>query len=226
MAPTPERRSLGAARLRAAGRPFGYVLVIATVCLGVVLIVHTLISTTDAPLPPQDFAVGDVEPSEVTGTNKMTPDRMGPSHLFVPALDIYAPTRPMAVRRGSLDLPANPAVIGWDRSSAGITSEQGSSLLVGHVRSGRQEGALLPLASAAAGDRVYVTDSYGQLTAWVVTALETVRAGRLDPTIFEATGPRRLTIVTCAGPVTIKNGVSRYRDNVVLTAVPEGLSVT
>ena len=45
-----------------------------------------------------------------------------------------------------------------------------------------------------------------------------VRKAELPTSIFTRTGERRLVLVTCGGPFDART--ERYRDNVIVTAVP------
>ena len=58
----------------------------------------------------------------------------------------------------------------------------------------------------------------GTTRSYRVTSLRRVRKAALPTGIFTRSGERRLVLVTCGGPFDTRT--KRYRDNVIVTAVP------
>jgi len=125
--------------------------------------------------------------------------------------------------RGDLLIPDDVREVGvWDEG-AGVGDPRGNTLLVGHVTNGSQgPGALAGLYRLRPNDVVFVAPAEGAVQAWRTAGLEAVERTRLPADVFAGKdGPRRLTLVTCGGPVTDIAGQGRsYRDNVIATAYP------
>lgn len=125
-------------------------------------------------------------------------------------------------RNGVLDVPEDIRVAGWWRGGARVGDPFGSTLIAAHVDSRTQGlGPYAELLSVADGARIVVHTLHLTQT-FRVTALRLVPKGGLDdyPEIFAATGPRRLTLVTCAGPYDSSRG--GYQNLAVVTARPAG----
>ena len=121
-------------------------------------------------------------------------------------------------RLGVLDVPQSIDRVGWWRDGAVPGATAGTILLGGHVDSARRgAGAFYALKGARRGDTITVRS--GDTTrSYRVTSLRRVRKAALPTSIFTRTGARRLVLVTCGGPFDAKT--KRYRDNVIVTALP------
>jgi hypothetical protein len=121
---------------------------------------------------------------------------------------------------GSLAVPDDIRVAGWWRGGARLGDPFGSTLLAAHVDSFTQGlGPYAGLLSVTAGQRIIVSSPHLRQTFSVVS-LALVPRGTLSahPRIFSARGPRRLTLVTCAGPYDAARG--GYQNLAVITARP------
>lgn len=112
--------------------------------------------------------------------------------------------------------------IGVYTDSAPLTSNEGTTLLVGHVN--WANGAPAPMSAIVAcklGDTVYTTDLTGTMTTWKVTRIEP-QVPQVDLSkwwnVTAKTGKRQLIMATCHG--TYKNGAWTYTDNHVVVAEP------
>jgi hypothetical protein len=65
---------------------------------------------------------------------------------------------------------------------------------------------------------VQVTTSNGQTRTYRVVSVQVMLKSKLPTSIFSRRGRPRLVLVTCGGP--FDPSIGRYRDNVVVTAVP------
>ena len=160
-------------------------------------------------------------------------DRAGSVRAVAAAAPASAPTR-VALRRlginaavsgvdvdtrlGVLDVPPNIDSVGWWRDGAAPGSSAGTILLAGHVDSARRgAGAFYALKNARRGDTITVR-SGATTRSYRVTSMRRVRKAALPTSIYTRTGERRLVLVTCGGPFDTKT--KRYRDNVIVTALP------
>jgi sortase (surface protein transpeptidase) len=143
-----------------------------------------------------------------------------PARISVPAQGVDAPVDPVGIAAdGQMELPEDVSRVGWYRFGS-TPGAQGSAVLAGHVDDREQgKGALFPLADAAVGDEVGITDAAGTTTRWRVVSREVITKQVLPlERIFARTGAPRLTLITCGGPFLPE--YRSYRDNVVVVAEP------
>ena len=119
---------------------------------------------------------------------------------------------------GQMQMPRDPADIGWYRFGPRPGSPRGSAVLAGHVDSLEYGvGPLARLSSLHRGDRVNVHTA-GRSLAFRVTRVRVVSKSDVALTeVFRNGGPAALRIVTCGPPYIASQG--GYQDNVIVTAV-------
>lgn len=144
-----------------------------------------------------------------------------PIRVAIPSVDIDMPIVPTGVRPdGQVDLPNNPAEVGWYRFGPQPGADRGSVVLAGHVDSRRfGVGPLARLAAIQPGARISVTSADGERIRYRVIGVERIRKAAL-PTdrLFSPNVARRLVIVTCGGRFLPEAG--GYEDNIVVIARP------
>ncbi len=143
-----------------------------------------------------------------------------PVEVQVAAVGIRMPVVPKGVRtNGEMALPPRPDRLGWYRYGPAPT-ERGSTVLAGHVDSGRYGiGPLARLRAVDVGDRLVVRLVDGSVLRYRTVGVRVVdKQSRALRSAFATTGPPRLRIVTCGGEFDPDRG--GYQDNVVLTAEP------
>lgn len=121
---------------------------------------------------------------------------------------------------GLLDVPDDIGVAGWWRGGSRLGDPFGSMLVAAHVDSRTQGlGAFAQLLTVPRGARVRL-ESADLVQAFEVRSRTLVPQGPLDDSswIFDASGPPRLTLVTCAPPYDSSRG--GYQNLAVITAVP------
>lgn len=157
-----------------------------------------------------------------TGSDSVAADpTYPPNHLVIESLGISAPIVPEPLdSAGGLVVPGDVSRIGQWAAGPDLPARAGTTVLAGHVDRDGDLGALYPLHRVEAGALVVVSDAAGRGTRWRVASLETVPKERLPR--FDATGERRLAIVTCAGAVVDTPTGRSYAHNLIATAVPEG----
>jgi sortase (surface protein transpeptidase) len=118
-----------------------------------------------------------------------------------------------------MQLPEDVSRVGWYRFGP-VPGAGGSAVLAGHVDDAEQGlGAMAPIAEAAVGDEITVTDAAGTATRWRVVSRELITKQVLPvDRIFAREGAPRLTLITCGGP--FQPELRSYRDNVVVVAEP------
>ncbi len=119
---------------------------------------------------------------------------------------------------GSLAVPEDIRLAGWWKGSARLGDPFGSTLVAAHVDSTTQGlGPFASLLGVRPRQRITLTSSHLTQT-FTVVSLRLVPRGTLagHPRIFSPRGPRRLTLVTCAGPYVAGRG--GYQNLAVVTA--------
>lgn len=194
-----------------------------------------------APLPIRQFTISPATPGTLPplkqGTITVTGWSGEPcsipvtsSHLVIPSLCADGPIVPTFQQRdGALTIPHDVHEVGiWNGGAQlsgpdGTQLSQGTTLLAGHVDYvGQGAGTLYNLHRVEPGAIIYAADPSGYVTRWQVTSLDVVLKSELPSWVFAGTtGPRRLVIVTCGGPIQYVPGYGNtYLDNVIATAVP------
>jgi hypothetical protein len=170
----------------------------------------TRLASTPAPRP---------RPRATTPT-RAEPPPAPPQAVAIPAAGVSAPVVVMGVRPdGELRVPESPRVVGWWVGSAPAGSPDATTLLAGHVDSAAEGvGALAALRDLGPGARIELTDVFTERHAYRVVARRTYPKYALPDDVFAVRGRARLVLVTCGGP--FDESAGRYRDNVVVYAVP------
>lgn len=144
-----------------------------------------------------------------------------PRALRIPVIDVATRVVPVGLEPdGALGIPDDVRLVGWYRLGVPPGADHGSAVLVAH-RDGRGQGrgAFYDLGRLDVGDDVTVRTASGDRLAYRVVARESFRKTRLPyEELFTASGPPRLTLISCGGAYDPDRG--GYRDNVVVTAVP------
>lgn len=173
-----------------------------------------------APLPA---AEGRPSPSVPTSSTQQSALGQGDPtgvpeqpRLILSGIDVTAALEPVAVVDDQLELPEDPARVGYWAEGAGPKDAAGTVLLSGHVKWEGRQGALWALASSAPGDPVVLHWADGSTSEWVVSTTSS-RPRTADTTdLFTRQGPHRLVLVTCGGPLV----EGHYRDLVTVLALP------
>jgi sortase (surface protein transpeptidase) len=121
---------------------------------------------------------------------------------------------------GQMELPDDPARIGWYRFGPTPGEARGSVVLGGHVDSQRYGvGPLARLAAVREGARITVTTAGGSTVDYRVTSVERISKAAL-PTdrLFDPDIKPRLVVITCGGRYLPEAG--GYEDNIVVIARP------
>lgn len=155
---------------------------------------------------------------EEAGTPPPTraPTPVGP-RLVLADLAISAPLREVGVVGPELEIPEDPLEVGIWRDGAKPGDPAGTVLVTGHVSWAGERGALWHLAGAEPGHGIELVSPDGDTSRWRVAAVERLRRDADHPELFTTSGPHRLVVVTCGGPVVD----GHYRDLVAVVAFPQ-----
>ncbi|MEW2381284.1 class F sortase [Micromonospora sp. NPDC047707] len=150
------------------------------------------------------------------------PEVVPPVRLEIPTIGVTARVNAVGIneRTGEFEVPPSVDQIGWYRYGPGLEATAGSVVIAGHVDSSTQgRGAFFRLRELDRGDTLTVTDGAGGERAYRVVAREEYRKTKIPlERYFARDGAPRLTLITCGGPFDAET--RRYRDNIVVTAVP------
>ncbi len=140
-----------------------------------------------------------------------------PSSVIIAALNVSAGFVPVSVTAGSLTIPASVHTIGWNSAGGQVDATTGTVLMASHVDYvGQGHGVFYNLSQLQAGALIVITDQQARPTLWQVTGVTATAKAKLDQSIFNASGARRLVLVTCGGNV--RHG--DYDQNVLVYARP------
>ncbi|RKN49433.1 class F sortase [Micromonospora endolithica] len=145
-----------------------------------------------------------------------------PTRLVIPAIDVTATVNAVGINQKTDEFEVPPSVdqIGWYRYGPGLEADTGSVVIAGHVDSATQgKGAFWRLRDLDQGDTLTATGSDGKERRYRVVAREEYQKTKIPlERYFARDGKPRLTLITCGGPFDAE--ARRYRDNIVVTAVP------
>lgn len=166
-------------------------------------------TTSSAPEVP-----GSTPGEQVEGFG---PDDMAPSTLFIPAIGSYSPVDASGFDEDDqLVLDPDPTVLSRWSGSAPMVSEKGNTLLAGHVSYNGQRGTLYRLGSLTPGSIAYTRDDSGRVQRFILSSLVLHDKSTLPASVWDnSPSGRRLTVITCGGPVTQTSHGRHYRDNLV-----------
>ena len=198
---------------------------VAGVALASVAAGYCLISQAGAGDVPHAFGdpaelAAQAGANEPASGRRATPDP--PVLLALPSVDVTAPVVAVGVSKGNLQVPEDPAQVGWWASSAEAGADTGSVIIDGHVDTTRGgPGALyrMGIGKLQLGDRVVVTTGLGLKVNYRIYAQSVyLKAAGLPADIFAASHEPRLVLITCGGA--FDSAGKTYVDNVVVFARP------
>ena len=172
-----------------------------------------------ALVAPRILTGGAAVATEVTARDAR---RSRPVRVRVPSLDIDAAVLPIGIdlRSGALGTPKSIRHAGWWQDGQAPGSTSGTILIAGHVDSARVgPGVFFSLQKAQVGAKVQLRAANGRTFTYRVTSIRSHHKNVLPTGIYSRVGAPRLVLVTCGGPFDRVTG--QYRDNVVVTAVPD-----
>jgi sortase (surface protein transpeptidase) len=180
-----------------------------------------------APAPSDGLKVVPTTPaaaprSASLSTPAMTTVPSGlPTRVSIPRLNISAVVVPTGTDDHGVAVPTNPATTGWWVGSAPAGSDNGATVLVGHVDSAATgPGALyrVGLGFVHNGYAIDVSTATGVVAYRVYAQHVYHKTTGIPAAAFAATGPARLVLITCGGP--FDRTTQSYRDNIVIYAAP------
>lgn len=147
------------------------------------------------------FYVPDAElPGPPTQAVATDPAR-APQRLRIPSLQIDTTIQHVGVNKnGNMGTPSNFTDVAWYKYGP-APGDSGSAVIAGHVDNALSlSGVFKDLNQIEVGDRVYVEDATGRELVFEVTSVRTYPYDDVPTEIlFNASGTRRLNLITCEG---------------------------
>lgn len=143
-----------------------------------------------------------------------------PVDIRVPREDMAAPVVPIGTSStGALQIPDDPATVGWWAAGGTPASGTGPTVLVGHIDSRTVSlGVMWVLTIVGIGDPIVLTGADGRTLTYRVTGRRSYPKSRLPLSLFTATTGDGLILITCGG--TFDRSTQRYSQNIVVWASP------
>lgn len=117
---------------------------------------------------------------------------------------------------GALNPPASAAVAGVSTRHKPLLAKSGTTVVAWHVRYGKGcNGSLNPILKMKSGDSFDVISTSGKRQTFKLSDRAKVKRGKYKPEWFRTTGPRQLSLFTCADPL---HGA--FHSTTALIAVP------
>lgn len=147
-------------------------------------------------------------------------ERILPTSITIDELELWGPIRPVGLEDdGEMEIPDETEVGWYDRGAA--PGEEGATVLAAHVTWNDTIGPFFKLGDLEPGAEVRVRLADGSARIYeVVERAMYPKDGLPNWRIFRRTGPESLVLITCGG--SFNPSINRYRDNIVVYAVPIG----
>ena len=170
---------------------------------------------THAPLSPLAAQLGP----RGSALPKLASERV-PATLTIDDLELWGPVRAVGLEEnGELEIP-DETEIGWYELGA-APGEAGATVLAAHVTWNDTVGPFYRLGDLDPGAEIRIRLSDESVRVYEVVERTMYRKDALPNwRIFRQTGPESLVLITCGG--SFNPSIRRYRDNIVVYAVPVG----
>ena len=139
-----------------------------------------------------------------------------PTRLNIPGINVNAAIEHLGLTpEGAMDAPEGPDTVAWFDLGP-RPGEKGSAVIAGHY--GRWKNSKTSvfdnLGKLKKGDKVYVEDADGKITAFVVKEARRYKADEIVPDVFNKTDGKYLNLITCSG--TWLESQKTYSDRLVI----------
>ena len=147
-------------------------------------------------------------------------ERVAPTSITIDDIELWGPVRAVGLEDdGEMEVPDETEVGWYDRGAA--PGEEGATVLAAHVTWNDTIGPFFELGDLEPGAEVRVRLADGSARIYeVVERAMYPKDGLPNWRIFRRTGPESLVLITCGG--SFNPDINRYRDNIVVYAVPVG----
>ncbi len=174
-------------------------------------------TNTDDTLSPLAEQLGP----RMSAIPEIVDPRPRPVGLQMQSIDVSRfPVRPVGLEPdGQMEIP-DETEIGWYQYGA-TAGQAGATVLAAHVSWNRTQGPFARLGAVGPGEQIEVALDDGSVRRYEVT--ERAIYGKLElprERLWRNTGDETLVLITCGGDYNPE--IRRYRENIVVYAVPVG----
>jgi Sortase domain len=171
---------------------------------------------TQAPLSPLAAQLGPRGSAIPT----LASERVLPATVTIDDIELWGPVRSVGLKEtGELEIP-DETEIGWYELGA-APGEAGATVLAAHVTWNDTVGPFYRLGDLDPGAKIRIRLSDDSIRLYEVVERTMYRKDALPNwRIFRQTGPESLVLITCGG--SFNPSIRRYRENIVVYAVPVG----
>lgn len=164
-----------------------------------------------SPLAEQLGRQGSAIPVEAPPPNP-------PMSMTIGDIELWGPVRAVGLDlAGEMEVP-DETEIGWYELGS-TPGQPGATVLAAHVTWNQTVGPFFRLGDLEPGDRIDVELSDRSVRIYEVVERTMYRKTELPrERIWRTTGPETLVLITCGGD--FNDDINRYRDNIVVYAVP------
>lgn len=158
--------------------------------------------------------------TNAAATSTATSTPFTPARLKIPSIGVDANVEQVGQKAdGSMATPTEFADVGW-YALGGRPGAAGNAVFAGHVNNAlTKAGVFGHLSQVHLGDYVTVADKDGRTLVYKVTAIDEYPADQAPAaSIFAATGPSQLVLITCDGDWV--SSQKTFDKRFVVTAVP------
>ncbi len=143
---------------------------------------------------------------------------VAPTSISIEAMGITFPVRAVGLQPdGQLEIP-DETEVGWYRLGA-APEEPGATVLAGHVSWNGVDGPFRELSTLEPGASVRLDLADGSTRQYqVIERTQYPKSALPADRIWATSGPETLVLITCGGDFNPE--IRRYRDNIVVYAVP------
>jgi len=170
-----------------------------------------------------DAAV-DPNPPAGLGLDAASAERTPPQRMRFEDVGVDDVIRPVGLEDdGALEIPANDEIGWWEGGSS--PGHPGATVLAAHVSWNGVPGPFNRLGRAEIGERLEVDTGEGMTRVYQVVERTMYSKDQLPARrIWRRGGPETLVLITCGG--SFNPSIRRYRDNIVVYAVPVAMYPT
>lgn len=143
-----------------------------------------------------------------------------PARLIITELGVDAPVEPVGLdEHGRMEIPSSGSRVGW-YARGSLPGQDGVAILTSHIDTAAEgPGVLFELQTIEPGAIIEIVDVAGNLSMWVVERSTQQHKDDLPrDLLFDAEGPPRLAVITCAG--NFDRNTRSYDDNLIVWARP------
>ncbi len=135
-----------------------------------------------------------------TVTTTPEPNHTLPARLVIPDIKVDARVLYMGLTKGSsMEVPSNITDVGWYKYGP-LPGNKGSAVIAGHIDGLKgQPGVFVDLSKLQLGSAIFITDTNGSTTNFIVKASKKYGQNDQPDEVFHSSDGVHLNLITCTG---------------------------